>query len=115
MSLKDAFVAIKKGVADISSVEVQTFSGDLTTVIKPDGDGSVLDWENLLSSAQSTTQGSLTLMASSKYELDGDAKLLLNPAITPEVRDAHDAAVTAGLEVRQGLVDAFYDLIDVTD
>ena len=114
MSLKDAFVSLKKGIADISSVEVQTFTGDLSTVITESNGESVLDWENLLKNATSDTQGSITLMASSKYEFDGDAKLLINPAITPEMREAHDAAVSAGLEVRQGLIDAFYDLIDVT-
>ena len=114
MSIKSAFASLKRGVADISSVEVHTFSGDLSTLIQEGSDtGSVLDWESLLTQAKVQNEGSLTLMASSKFELDGDARLLVNPAISTELREAHDAAVSAGLEVRQSMIDAFYDLIDV--
>jgi hypothetical protein len=55
--------------------------------------------------------GTLKLVAVTKINFDGDGKVLVPPQAMPDhVRDAHDAAVVAGLEVRAGLLELFSEM-----
>lgn len=113
MSLKHAFATIKRGVADITTVEVHTFVGEINAITDKDTKGSAINWTDLLEKAGA--KGDVSLMAASRYELDGDAQQFINPRISPAVQAAHESAVNAGLEVRSALVESFYDVIDVSD
>ncbi len=104
--LKGALESLKTAVGDLASLEVQTYTGSI--VVK--ADGKMGDIETVLKDGK--TNGTLTLVAVTKMNFDGDAINLVPADNFPEhVRDAHDAAVTAGIETRQGLLQLFGDVI----
>jgi len=97
-------------IADLSQLNVQTFSGDLKTVIADD-DGSVIDWKKLLANAKSS--GEVKLMASAQINFDGDSDNYFAADIPPDMLNAHLTAIEAGQKVRAGLIDMFKDALKI--
>lgn len=111
MSLKSAFNKLGETIGDLSSLEVNTFSGEITAVIHADT-GNILDWEKLIEASRDTG-GEVSLQLASKFNFDGDANLFVaNTEIPDEIRAAHDGAVRGGQQVRRDLMELFKDLID---
>lgn len=105
------FQKLGEGIADLSQLNVQTFTGDLTSILTEGADGNVVDWQKLLE--QSKSEGSVTLIASSKFKFDGDSDTFVARDITPELLRAHTAAVESGQKVREGLISMFRELLDI--
>ena len=114
-----AFAKFADGVADLTTLTVQTFSGTLssTVVTTTDGDGKdkqgVLDWTKLMSEAKSS--GTVKLMASTAIQLDGDTNTFYATSIDATTRAAHDAAFTAAQQYRQGVINMFKDALNFVD
>ena len=107
MSFKEAFSKLKTAVGDISSLDVKSYSGTLTANIHGDNDGSIIDWEKLVSAAKEE-QGSVSLKLASHFNFDGDATLFVADSEIPtDLRAAHDDAVKAGQQIRSDLFELF--------
>lgn len=105
------FKKLGEEIADLSQLNVQTFTGDLKSIVNEAADGNVIDWKKLLDSSKSA--GSVTLVASSKFNFDGDSDTFVARDITPELLEAHTAAVQAGQKVREGLIALFRELVPI--
>jgi hypothetical protein len=107
--LKNALETISEVVSDLTSLEVQTYTGNLDVVAK-DLIGTS-NFEDILNSVKTTANGNLTLRYVTKISIDGDGLVLVPETTSPNhVQDAHAAALKAGHEVRQGLLTLFADI-----
>ena len=108
MSLKDALNALKTAACDLTSLEVQTYVGEIDVVI--DGVTGTTDFEASLKKAKKNGKIVLTLVT--KLHLDGDGiNLVPSSAPADYVQAAHSAALKSGHDVRQGLIALFSDVI----
>ena len=108
-TLKNALETISEVISDLTSLEVQTYTGNLDVVAK-DLKGTT-NFEAILNSVKTTTNGNLTLRYVTKISLDGDGLVLVPETASPNhVQDAHAAALKVGHEVRQGLLTLFADI-----
>jgi hypothetical protein len=108
MPLKDALISLKNAAGDLSSIEVQTYVGKIDVVI--DGVGDSTSFEDSLKEAKK--KGKITLNLVTKVNFDGDG-IVLVPSSAPAdyIQQAHDAALKAGNDIRQGLIALFADVI----
>jgi len=105
--LEDALATLKDTMCDLTSLEVQTYTGNLDAAVT-DQVGST-KFEEILEKVK--VSGTLKLVAVTKINFDGDGLVLVPTQVLPDyVRDAHDAAVAAGLEVREGLLELFSEM-----
>lgn len=107
---KNAINTLKTAIGDLSSLEVQTISGTLNTTVTPDdgtapaSGGSVINWTEAIKDAKKT-DGEVKLMLATKINFDGDATLFLREGEIPQhILDAHNKAVTAGIETRHAIM-----------
>lgn len=109
MPLSEALDKLKIAIGDLSSLEVQTYVGNIELAID-DLAGST-SFEDTLSNAKKS--GNLKLSLVTKINFDGDA-IALVPDIAPAdyIQKAHDSALKAGNDVRQGLIELFSDVIE---
>ena len=105
------FKKLGEGIADLSELNVQTFCGDLTSVIDKSTGGNVIDWPKLLKDAKTT--GSVKLVASAKIKFDGDSDSYFADDISPDMLDAHLVAIEAGQKVREGLLSMFKEILNI--
>ncbi len=105
--LEDALTTLKETLCDLTSLEVQTYTGNLDVAVT-DQVGSA-KFEDILEKVR--VSGTLKLVAVTKINFDGDGMVLVPPQAMPDhVGDAHDAAVAAGLQVREGLLALFSEM-----
>lgn len=108
MSLKDVLNDATNAIKDLSSLEVQTYVGELNVEVS--GTNST-DLEALLTAAK--TSGNLKLAQVTRISIDGDATNLVSSEPLPDhVLQAHQTAVQAGDNVRKGMIELFSGLID---
>ena len=108
-TLKNALETISEVISDLTSLEVQTYTGNLDVVAK-DLKGTT-NFEAILKSVKTTTNGNLKLRYVTKINIDGDGLVLVPETASPNhVQDAHAAALKVGHEVRQGLLTLFADI-----
>jgi hypothetical protein len=103
--MSSIFKEIGQGIIDLSELNVQTFSGNLQSVVADGTSASVINWEKLISEAKSS--GTVNLVASTKIELDGDSNTFYESGITQDMTTAHNAAVKAAHDYRLGLINLF--------
>ncbi len=108
-SLKNALEGLGNVIGDLSSLEVQTYVGDIKVLIN--SKSGTLNFQELLAGAKANDNISLQLVT--KLNFDGDG-INLVPENTPGdyVQKAHDSALKAGNEVREGLMSLFKDFIN---
>ncbi len=106
------FVKLKEGIADLAELQVQTITGEIKTALSA-VDGDVLDWEKLVKEAKSETNGDISLAAATNVKFDGDTDIFISNSASDKALSAHAAAVEAARQVRQGLVEAFQDLLGI--
>lgn len=104
---KKALESLKEVVCDLTSLEVQTYTGDLKAVV--DTSQQLTDFEGILNKVKSS--GTLKLVYVTKINFDGDGIVLVPETSPPDhIQEAHNAAVKAGHEVRLGLLTLFSDI-----
>lgn len=107
-TLENGLKGLKDLLCDLSSIEIQTYVGDIDVLIENKTDPT--DLEALLK--VSGANGKLTLNLVTKINFDGDGFVLVPKTAPPDyVQDAHNAALAAGNDVRQGLISLFADVI----
>ena len=106
--LQDALEGLKNVLCDLSSIEVQTYVGEIDVVIE--GQTGTTSFEDALKNAK--TNGKIALKLVTKLNLDGDG-IVLVPESAPAdyIQQAHNAALKAGNDVRQGMISLFSDVI----
>ena len=82
------FKKLGEGIADLSELNVQTFSGDITTVIDSGSGGNVIDWTKLLNDAK--TSGKVRLIASARIKFDGDSDTFFAEDIASDLKAAYE-------------------------
>ena len=101
-------IGLKNVVGDLTSLEVQTYVGEIDVVI-----GGITGSTNFEKSLEQAKQaGKIQLQLVTKLNFDGDG-IVLVPSTAPAdyIQRAHDTALMAGNEVRQGLISLFSDFI----
>ena len=104
------FKEIKDGIGDLAELEVQTFTGSVTTAIHG-GAGSALDWTKLIAESKKST-GAVSLAASTTVKIDGDTRLFFGDDLTADLLKAHRDAVDAAVQYRAGLLEMLKDALD---
>ncbi len=114
MAIKEAIEKLKAGIKDLSELEVQTYSGTVEATIDQDSKENIIDWEKLFASAK--PGGSVVLAAATKIQADGDTyNFISSQNLPPAVMEAHQAALEAGNQVRENIIDLFADLLGLDD
>ncbi len=102
MGLKDALEKLDAAVDDLTSLHVQTFTGEIDS----DVDGQTFDDIRKLVKAAKTS-GKIQLVAESLTQFDGDSYnfVIQNLDDVPRLAlEVHRNAVKAGIETRLGLL-----------
>ena len=112
--MANPFKQLKAGIADLSQLQVQTYTGSITAHINSAAgdDGNIINWQDLLKTA-ATEGGDVSLVAATKVSFDGDTELFIASEAPASLVTAHNNAVAAAQQVRQGLVEAFSDLLGI--
>ena len=104
---QQALQTIKDTVCDLTSLEVQTYVGDLDVIVKEASDPK--DFDAILKKGK--TSGKLKLTYVTKIEFDGDGKVLVPSVVASDhIQQAHNAAVKAGHDIRLGLLSLFSEI-----
>jgi cell division protein FtsL len=102
---KEAVTKLGEALVDFSELEVVTFTGDVTAILK--SDKKSIDWSKLMESA--TVDGSkVQLVAATQLKIDGDAYTFQTNANLPrqdELLKIHAATVEASQRGRAAIVD----------
>ena len=108
--LRAALEALRDTTCDLTSLEVQTYTGNLDVLFNKDEDVNLASFETVLKKVK--VSGTLRLAAMTKVNFDGDTFLLTSENdLPPHVQQAHDAAVQAGMETREALLSIFANVI----
>ncbi len=110
MALKEAIQSLNEAVKDLTSLHVQTFTGELKSEIT--GSEKFEDIRKLIKDAK--TSGEIKLVAETLAQFDGDSYNFVKQNlddIPPIALDVHTNAVSSGIETRLGLLDLFKGLI----
>lgn len=112
MSLKDLAATLKDAVGDLSSLNVETYTGTIS--FKVDGNKTEIDWSKMFQEAMKEDgKGTAELLMASRFEIDGDAKLFVSSSDIPaKIEQAHNNAVITGSEVRAEIIDFLWGSVD---
>jgi hypothetical protein len=110
-TFKESLQGLASATANLSSLQVFTYSGDVNAVLTPDGGG--IDWDQLFTKSKATN-GTLKLVAATKVQFDGDTynfqtseKLERLDALL----EIHEKSVTNSRLARQSLIQFFLDAL----
>ena len=107
MALSDAFGKLKDGLQDLGSLEVRSFSGDVTAFLTSSPGG--LDFQKTFDKA--VKDGAISLKIYTRLDADGDSDhFLADGGIDPALADSHVAAFEMGQEIRRSYIELFKDL-----
>jgi len=109
MGLKTALTKLNSAVKDLTSLHVQTFSGEINIPIPKDADFDNI--KTLLEKAKA--DGKIILVAETLAQFDGDSYNFVKQNLdeVPKIAlEVHNDAVKAGIETRLGLLDLFKEL-----
>jgi hypothetical protein len=108
-TLRHALQELRDAVDDLTSLQVQTFSG--TIELDPEANLSFTDIRTAVKEAQSSDESTIHVVATSYLQFDGDSFNFVAADATAPMLRAHQDAVASGLAARQALLDMFRDVI----
>jgi len=115
MSLKSALQSLNNAVQDLTSLHVQTYTGELKVDIDNDN-GEKKGFKDIRTEIQQSKQkGEVDLVAETLAQFDGDSYNFVRKDLTDipnQALEVHKNAVQSGIETRMGLLNLFKDLID---
>lgn len=98
--IEGAVASIKNAIVDLSSLEVITFRGTVTGIVKDD-----LEWDKLMTKAVSGS-GQLKVALATVIDFDSDVRTFIADEAPPQwIIDAHNAAVKSGIDSRRAVLD----------
>jgi len=120
MSLQTTLEKLNETIDDLSSLQVQTFTGTISFNLSDqdtdaqdtddqDTNGANLNkkYSNIYETIKNAHKGGdITLVAESFYKFDGDSYNFLtsDANVPPKALELHTSAVQSGLETRQALI-----------
>ncbi len=110
MALRDALKKLNEAVQDLTSLHVQTFTGEITSTLT--GNEKFDDIRKLIKTAK--TKGEIKLVAETLAQFDGDSYNFVKEDlddVPPMALDVHKNAVKSGIDTRLGLLSLFKGLI----
>lgn len=111
MSLTEIINKAVDAIKDLSSLEVQTYTGKLTIELDADNKVKTKKIDELLNAAQ--VGGTLNLVLVTKHNIDGDGINIVPPTAPEEhVIAAHKAALESGELIRSGMFTLFKSLFN---
>lgn len=113
MGLTQAFAGLKEGLADLSSLEVRTYSGDLTLFLETDAKAErfkeLVDTATTAASDDKPAQ--IKLMLYTRLDADGDSDhFFATGDIDKTMLDSHVAAFQMGHEIRRAYLELFKNI-----
>ncbi len=110
MALKDAVKKINDVIQDLSSLHVQTYTGEVNfTGDAPAGESKFTTVRDKVQELKNDNK--ITLVAEAYYQFDGDSyNFLASGGVSQAALEMHKAAVDAGIKTRQGLVELVQDI-----
>jgi hypothetical protein len=109
LTFKEALQGLANATANLTSLQVFTYSGDVNSVITPDGGG--IDWDQLFTKSKATN-GTLKLVAATKVLFDGDTYNFQTSEKLERLDmmlETHEKSVTNSRLARQSLIQFFLD------
>lgn len=115
--LKGALTKLNEAIKDLTSLHVQTFTGEVTFTIDENVPEGSTKFDNIKTAVDAAkTAGDIILVAESLYQFDGDSYNFLNNkegGIPAAALELHRTSVENGIKTRQGLMqiitDVFFD------
>lgn len=104
---KNAMKKIAEGVADMSSLEVTTFSGSV--VIK--STTKVDSFEQVFTAAKGNQTVNMKVLASTKVNLDGDVTTFFDADIDASEKAAHNQLVAEASENRRETIEMVREIV----
>lgn len=109
-SLREIINSAKGAIADLSSLEIQTYTGEINVAIESIGTTNL---EKILKE-KADAKGNIKLVQVTKINIDGDAiNLVPDTELPKHVAEAHQAALIAGENARTSILTLFKELIEV--
>lgn len=108
-TFKEALQGLANATADLSSLQVYTYSGDVNSVLTADGGG--IDWDQLFTKSKANS-GTLKLVAATKVQFDGDTVNFQTSEKLERIEEMlrlHEQSVNNSRMARQSLVQFFMD------
>ena len=112
MALQEALQKLNAAVQDLTSLHVQTYSGEITFEIT--GKENFQDIRKLIKQEKAKQDSKIHLVAETLAQFDGDSYNFVKQDLAnvpPLALDVHKNAVESGIETRLGLLELFTDLI----
>ena len=107
MALSDALKTVNNAVKDLTSLHVQTFTGEIGIDI-----GDQKGFAEIRKAIEDAkTAGDLTVVADSLIQFDGDSYNFIAADAPATILKAHESAVLAGLKSRQALLELGKDAL----
>jgi hypothetical protein len=107
MALSDAFGKLKDGLQDLGSLEVRSFSGDVSTFLTQAPGGQ--DFQKLFD--KSVKDGVISLKIYTRLDADGDSDhFVADSGVDSTMAESHVAAFQMGQEIRRSYIELFKDL-----
>lgn len=107
MALTDAFDKLRDGLEDLGSLEVRSFSGDVTALL---GTGTAnQSFKTLFDKA--VKDGKISLKIYTRLDADGDSDhFLAESGVDEGMATSHVAAFQMGQEIRRTYIELFRDV-----
>ncbi|MFK7945915.1 MAG: hypothetical protein AB8B85_23815 [Paracoccaceae bacterium] len=107
MALENAFDKLRDGLEDLGSLEIRSFSGDVTAVINS-GAGNQ-SFKTLFDKA--IKDGKISLKMYTRLDADGDSDhFIADSGIDDGMAAGHIAAFQMGQEIRRSYIELFRDV-----
>jgi hypothetical protein len=108
-TFKEALQGLANATANLSSLQVYTYSGDVNSAVTADGGG--IDWDQLFTKSKANS-GTLKLVAATKVQFDGDTYNFQTSDKLDrldELLRLHEQSVQNSRMARQSLIQFFLD------
>ncbi|MCY7295041.1 hypothetical protein [Alteromonas sp. a30] len=121
-TLSKAIETLKDAAADFSNLTVTTYTGDLKLLLGTSAESTDpintnnLNFQNILNNAlKAKVDGNLKVVCFNSYQIDGDAVVFRADDLSPEemqkFETAHNAAIKAGQDTRESILNLLKDSV----
>lgn len=109
MALEDAFKKLRDGLVDLGSLEVRSFSGDITAML---GNGTAnQSFKQLFDKA--VKDGKISMKVYTRLDADGDSDhFMAEGGVDEGMAASHVAAFQMGQEIRRTYLELFKDIAE---
>lgn len=109
-NIDNAFSGLKAAVKDLATVEVLTFTGDITTTVGPDG---TINWSDLkqIKAPVDGQPPALSLAAATYISADYDTVNFRRDGLDGDMGTLHEQAVETAVDARQAFLQMLVEFV----